>query len=98
MATSTITTREQDVLVSFDAKTKLQYLDPESKLFRRYLAPGGAYNTCAFQWKDVIVKDARPTRSDFSLDTSGFCLVEDKSNVSLTWHPLHIPLSKGFCG
>ncbi|TVY19597.1 hypothetical protein LARI1_G000777 [Lachnellula arida] len=31
---------------------------------------------------EVIVKDARPTRKEFSLDTSGFCLVDDHSNVS----------------
>jgi hypothetical protein len=68
--------------IAMDVHTKLQYLEPSSKPLRRYIAPGGAFNTGTFQWNNVVVRDARPTRLDFGLDNTGFCLVDAKSDVS----------------
>lgn len=65
-----------------DTRTKMQYLDPKSTLMRRYLAPGAAFNTADFVWTDVDVRDARPTREDFTLEGTGFCLVDHVSKVS----------------
>ncbi|KAI1610006.1 hypothetical protein EDD37DRAFT_649271 [Exophiala viscosa] len=65
-----------------DTKTKMQYLDPESTLMRRYLTPGSAFNTAKFVWTDVNVRDARPMRKDFSLERKGFTLVDHASKVS----------------
>ncbi|KAJ2894627.1 hypothetical protein MKZ38_007377 [Zalerion maritima] len=65
-----------------DARTRLQYFDPNTKLSRRYLAPGAAINTGKFHWQDMTIRDGRPVRSAFALETTGFCLVDHPSRVT----------------
>ncbi len=85
--------------VAHDAVTSLQYLDPATKLNRRYLSPGSAFNTGKFEWRDVVVKDARPSRSDFELEKTGFELVQHKSEVrSVPRHKARLCLLKTYIG
>ncbi|TVY13097.1 hypothetical protein LARI1_G008738 [Lachnellula arida] len=65
-----------------DAKAAMKYLRRDTKMCRRYLAPGKAMNTAEFEWKDVVVRDGRQHRDKYSLEKTGFCLVDDTSQVT----------------
>jgi hypothetical protein len=86
-----MTRSEASTKIGYDAVTSLQYLDPATQMNRRYLAPGSALNTGKFEWKDVVVRDARPTRSEFSLEKTGFALIDHKSEVRalMSLEPVH---------
>ena len=64
-----------------DVRTKLSYITPTSKFNRRYVAPGAEVNTGVYEDKDILIKDGRPEREKFTLDTSGFTLIDHSSQV-----------------
>jgi len=59
----------------------LSFIRPDSKFSRRYIAPMAEVNTGIYEDKTVIIKDARPNREMFTLDTSGFVLLDHTSKV-----------------
>jgi hypothetical protein len=64
-----------------DVSATLKFITPTSKSNRRYVAPGQEAFTGVYEDKEVIIKDARPGRSDFSVETSGFALLHHESRV-----------------
>lgn len=64
-----------------DVSATLKFISPTSKSNRRYVAPSQEAFTGEYEDKKVIIKDARPGRSDFSVETSGFALLDHKSRV-----------------
>jgi len=75
MVNVTLSANERDV------HTKLSYITPTSKFNRRYVAPGAEVNTGVYEEKDILIKDGRPERAKFTLDTSGFALIDHNSKV-----------------
>ena len=63
-------------------ETQLNYLSRDSKINRRYFAPGAELNTGKYEMRNVIIRDARPDRASHHLDSNGFILVDHKSMVS----------------
>ena len=59
----------------------LSFIRPDSKFNRRYMAPMAEVNTGIYEDKTVIIKDARPNREMFTLDTSGFVLLDHTSKA-----------------
>jgi hypothetical protein len=79
MVNATLSTNPRDVTAT------LQFITPTSKFNRRYMCPKEEVNTGVYEEKKVLIRDARNEREDFTLDNSGFQLVDHKSNVrSLT--------------
>jgi hypothetical protein len=81
---------EQDVVhsstmvnatVPRDVPTTLSFISPTSNFNIRYIAPSAEVNTGVYEEHKVVIKDARPNRSSFTLDTGGFVLADHKSNV-----------------
>jgi hypothetical protein len=64
-----------------DVATKLSYITPTSKFNRRYVAPGAEINTGVYEEKEVVIKDARPEKGEFTLDNAGFVLLDHTSKV-----------------
>jgi len=64
-----------------DIIATLNYITPTSKVNRRYVAPNAEINTGVYEAKTVIIKDARKGTDQFTLDTSGFTLVNNKTKV-----------------
>ncbi|TVY88155.1 hypothetical protein LAWI1_G003541 [Lachnellula willkommii] len=85
-----LTASSTESLGPTDAKAAMKYLKRDTKMCRRYLAPGKAMNTAEFEWKDVVVRDGRQHRDTYSLEKTGFCLVDDPSQVR---HPFTLPES-----
>lgn len=59
----------------------LSFIRPDSKFNRRYIAPMAELNTGVYEDKTVVIKDARPNRDSFTLDTGGFVLLDHTSKV-----------------
>lgn len=57
------------------------YLAPGSQVNRRFVAPGREVNTGTYQNYSVQIRDARPLKKQFTLDTHGFVIGEHKSAV-----------------
>lgn len=66
-----------------DVTTRVQYLAEGSKN-QRYFSKGIEVNIGDYKDTEVIVKDARPVRNEYTLETAGFELVGHKSKVSYT--------------
>ena len=60
----------------------LNYLAPGSARNRLYVAPGAHMTTTKYAPQPVTIRDGRPYRADFGLDTSGFTLLEHRSAVT----------------
>jgi hypothetical protein len=60
----------------------ISYLAPGSFINRRFVAPGEEVNTGTYQYHRIEVRDARPIKDQFNLDTNGFVLTEHKSAVT----------------
>ncbi len=60
----------------------LNYLAPWSTRNRLYVAQGGHMTTTQYAPQTVTINDGRPYRDDFSLDSSGFTLLEHRSIVT----------------
>jgi hypothetical protein len=60
----------------------LNYLAPGSERNRLYVAPGAHMTTTKYAPQRVTIRDGRPHRAHFGLDTSGFTLLEHRSAVT----------------
>jgi hypothetical protein len=60
---------------------ELNYLSPESTVLRRFTAPGASVNTGSYESHTVPIRNGRPVRDQFRLDTHGFELVRHRSSV-----------------
>jgi hypothetical protein len=63
-----------------DVKTTVKYLLPGSKN-ERYFSKGIEVNIGDYEDTPIVVRDARPRREEYTLDTAGFALVDHKSAV-----------------
>lgn len=52
-----------------DVRTTVNYLVPECPENRRYVCPGGALSTGQYAPYDVVVRDIRPVKEDYTLET-----------------------------
>ena len=66
-----------------DVPATLSFIRSDSKLNRRYIAPMAEINTGLYEDKTVVIRDARPDREKFTLDTGGFVLLDHTSKVPL---------------
>jgi hypothetical protein len=60
---------------------ELSYLAPESTVLRRFTAPGASVNTGIYRSYVMPVHDGRPVSGRFTLDGSGFEIIEHRSAV-----------------
>ncbi|MBO0804445.1 MAG: hypothetical protein J2P25_15390 [Nocardiopsaceae bacterium] len=60
----------------------LNYLAPGSERNRLYVAPGAHMTTTKYAPRRVTITDGWPRRGDFGLDTSGFTMLEHRSEVT----------------
>src|SRR6185437_3797103 len=58
------------------------YLSPSSRTNRRYVSPDGCINICAYEHHDVFFRDARAVEPAPTLDSHGFMLVEQPTQVT----------------
>jgi hypothetical protein len=68
-------------LLEDHVRSSMSFILPTSDFNRRYMAPSQEVNTGVYQEHTVVVRDARPEASKFTLDTSGFTLAKHKSKV-----------------
>lgn len=61
---------------------RLDYIRPDSRLNRRYVAPGAEMNTGHYESRTVTIADARQAGSFFTLSGHGFELIHHKSAVT----------------
>jgi hypothetical protein len=61
--------------------TQITYLAPGSFINRRFVAPGMEVNTGDYLPYPVTIRDARPRKREFTLDSHGFVLTEQRSAV-----------------
>ena len=66
-----------------DLHGKLEFVLPTSKINIRFVAPGAEANTGKQEEKEVLIRDGRNERSELTLNTSGFQLVDHVSKVRL---------------
>jgi hypothetical protein len=64
-----------------DVSAKLTFITQTSKFNRRYVAPGEEVNTGVYEDREVLIRDARPNRQQFSLERNGFILLDHQSKV-----------------
>ena len=70
------------VLKPRDVHTTVKYLC-EGSTNERYFSNGIEVNIGKYEDVPVVIKDARPARSQYTLDTAGFTLVEHISKVKV---------------
>jgi hypothetical protein len=75
---------ETDQLGGHDVKTVLRFLLPEASETRRYVCPGSAVSTGQYGDYDVVVKDVRPMKQQYTLETKGFELARLPTNVEIS--------------
>jgi hypothetical protein len=61
---------------------ELNYLAPESKILRRFTAPGVSVNTGSYRSYVMPIHNGRPLAGQFALDRNGFALIEHSSAVT----------------
>ncbi|MEJ2089689.1 MAG: CmcJ/NvfI family oxidoreductase [Gammaproteobacteria bacterium] len=61
--------------------TELMYLAPGSFVNRRFVCQGQEVNTGRYEPYPVRIRDARPLRDEFTLDSHGFVLADHESRV-----------------
>jgi hypothetical protein len=62
-------------------EAELSYLSKDSRINRRYVAPGAEVNTGIYEPHRVTIRNARPMQDRFSLDANGFVLARHESAV-----------------
>ena len=62
-------------------EAQINYLAPGSFINRRFVGPGVEHNTGRYEPHKVRVRDGRPIRREFTLDTHGFVLADHQSQV-----------------
>lgn len=70
-----------------DRQANLEYIMPDSKINRRYMAGGREVSTGKYESKKVLIRDGRPELGTYTLETTGFQLIKHTSMVS----PLFVP-------
>ena len=60
----------------FDREATMEYIRPDSKMNRRYMAAGKEVGTGEYETKKVLVHDIRPEKDRYTLDTTGFQLLD----------------------
>ena len=73
---------DSDEIGANDVKTIVNHLLPESLDNRRYVCPGGAVSTGKYGAYDVIVRDVRPMKESYTLETKGFELATCTTKVN----------------
>jgi len=63
------------------ARTEINFLAEGSFINRRFVGPGIEVNTGEYRPHEVAVRDARPIRAHFTLDSHGFVLLDHCSAV-----------------
>ena len=63
-------------------ETDISYLAQGSFINRRFVAPGKEVNTGKYELHRLQVRDGRPIKDQFNLDSHGFVLADDKSTVT----------------
>jgi len=71
-----------DDVAASGVSATLNYLAPDSVRNRLYVAPGGHVTTTRYAPRTVWIANGRPYRDDFSLDRSGFTLLDHCSAVT----------------
>jgi hypothetical protein len=62
-------------------EAELYYLAHDSRINRRYVAPGAELNTGRYEPHRVLIRNGRAHQDEFSLDTHGFVLAEHRSSI-----------------
>lgn len=70
-----------EILNPHDVQTTVKYL-AHGSTNERYFSNGIEVNIGTYEDVPVVVKDARPARSSYTLENGGFTLVEHVSKVS----------------
>ena len=78
----------------------MEYIRPDSKMNRRYMAAGSEVSTGKYETREVLVHDIRPEIENYTLDGTGYQLFHHNSDVSpriierRAWWPyeLHRPV------
>jgi hypothetical protein len=68
-------------------RATVNYLAPGSTRNRLYVAPGDHMATARYEAREVIVRDGRPRRAEFTLDRAGFTLVDHATSVKALDNP-----------
>ncbi len=63
-------------------RATLNYVAPWSRRNRLYVSPADHITTTLYAPQTVLIADGRPHREDFSLDRSGFTLLDHESTVT----------------
>jgi len=63
-------------------EAELFYLAADSRINRRYVAPGAELNTGHYEPHRVFIRNGRLVQSEFSLDTHGFVLAQHRSAIA----------------
>jgi hypothetical protein len=65
----------------------VNYVAPGSARNRLYVAPGDQLATARYEPHQVLVRDGRPQRGEFTLDRSGFTLLDHRTSVATLENP-----------
>src|SRR6266545_8252085 len=61
---------------------ELNYLAPESKILRRFTAPGISVNTGSYRSYVMPIHNGRPITDRFTLDRNGFAIIDHHTAVT----------------
>lgn len=75
---------ESDELGDNDVRTTINHLLPESTVVRRYVCDGNALSTGQYSPYDVVIRDVRPMKEEYTLETKGFELATCPTKVNLS--------------
>ena len=64
----------------------MEYIQPDSKMNRRYMAAGAEVSTGKYETRNVLVQDIRPDVDSYTLEKTGYQLFLHPSKVSLKTH------------
>ena len=62
-------------------EAEIDFVRSDSRINRRYVAPGAELNTGRFEAHRVQIRNGRPVRSQLTLETVGFMLTDHESSV-----------------
>ena len=60
----------------------LEYVSPDCRVYRRFVCPAREVNTGRCEEHEVMIRNARLAGEEFSLETSGFCMVRHATAVA----------------
>ena len=69
-----------------DVRTIVNHILPESTENRRYVCPGGALSTGKYGTYEVVMRDVRPMKEEYTLESKGFELAICPTKVG-SFHP-----------